>query len=66
MLAQLVVLLLFEIGLGASLTDHIKVGWSSLLVATVGVVLPFLLGWAASYWLLQQQSYYVHTLLARH
>ncbi len=64
MLAQLgVILLLFEIGLDASLADLMKVGWSSLMVATVGVVLPFLLGWAVSYWLLPQQSYYVHTFI---
>jgi len=55
MLAQLgVILLLFEIGLDASLADLMKVGWSSLLVATVGVVLPFFLGWAVSYWFLPQ------------
>ena len=45
-LAQLgVILLLFEIGLDASLADLMKVGVSSLLVAAVGVVLPFILGW---------------------
>lgn len=64
MLAQLgVILLLFEIGLDASLADLMKVGWSSLLVATVGVVLPFFLGWAVSYWFLPQQSYYVHSFI---
>ena len=64
MLAQLgVILLLFEIGLDASLADLMKVGASSLLVATVGVVLPFVLGWFASAWLLPDQSYYVHTFI---
>ena len=46
-LAQLgVILLLFEIGLDASLADLMKVGLSSLLVALIGVLLPFL--WAGS------------------
>ena len=50
-LAQLgVILLLFEIGLDASLADLMKVGLSSLLVALIGVVLPFLLGWLVSAW----------------
>jgi Kef-type K+ transport system membrane component KefB len=64
LLAQLgVILLLFEIGLDASLADLMKVGASSLLVATVGVVLPFVFGWFASAWLLPDQSYYVHTFI---
>ena len=56
-------LLLFEIGLDASLADLMKVGASSLLEATVGVVLPFVFGWFASAWLLPDQSYYVHTFI---
>ena len=61
-LAQLgVILLLFEIGLDASLADLMKVGVSSLLVAAVGVVLPFVLGWSVSAWLLPDRSFYVHT-----
>lgn len=64
LLAQLgVILLLFEIGLDASLADLVKVGVSSLLVATVGIVLPFVLGWLASAWLLPDQSYYVHAFI---
>jgi Na+:H+ antiporter len=64
LLAQLgVILLLFEIGLDASLADLMKVGASSLLVATVGVVLPFVLGWFASAWLLPNQSFYIHIFI---
>ena len=63
-LAQLgVILLLFEIGLDASLADLMKVGVSSLLVAAVGVVLPFILGWLVSAWLLPDRSFYVHTFI---
>ena len=40
-----VVLLLFEIGLETRLADLIKVGPVSALVAVVGVVLPFVLGY---------------------
>ena len=62
-LAQLgVILLLFEIGLDASLADLMKVGVSSLLVAAVGVVLPFI-GLVVSAWLLPDRSFYVHTFI---
>ena len=40
-----VVLLLFEIGLETRLMDLIKVGPVSALVAIVGVVLPFVMGY---------------------
>src|SRR5215203_3238883 len=47
LLAELgVALLLFNIGLETDLRSLFRVGWSSLLVATVGVVLPFAAGWA--------------------
>src|ERR1051325_8529466 len=58
-----VILLLFEVGLESSLADLIKVGVSSLLVAIVGVALPFVLGWAVSAWLMPEHSYYVHAFL---
>jgi Kef-type K+ transport system membrane component KefB len=48
-LAELgVILLLFEIGLETDLREMFRVGPASLSVATVGVILPFLLGFA--YW----------------
>ena len=48
-LAELgVIILLFEVGLESDLRQMIEVGWSSLLVALLGVVAPFLLGWAVS------------------
>jgi Kef-type K+ transport system membrane component KefB len=43
-----VVLLLFEIGLETDLREMFRVGPASLSVATVGVILPFALGFA--YW----------------
>src|SRR5690242_20400554 len=63
-LAELgVILLLFEVGLESSLADLMKVGVSSLLVAVVGVALPFVLGWAVSSRLLPEHSYYVHAFI---
>lgn len=41
-----VLILLFEIGLETDLQKLLKVGWASLAVAIVGVVLPFALGFA--------------------
>src|SRR3982751_546787 len=48
LLAELgVILLLFAIGLETDLGKLLKVGGASAAVATVGVVLPFVLGYAA-------------------
>jgi len=58
-----VILLLFEVGLDSSLADLMKVGLSSLLVATIGVFLPFGLGWSVSALLLPEHSFYVHTFI---
>ncbi len=58
-----VILLLFEVGLDSSLADLLKVGVSSFLVATIGVVLPFSLGWMASSFLLSEHSLYVHAFI---
>lgn len=43
-----VILLLFEVGLESNVAEMRKVGVSSFLVATVGVVAPFALGYLAS------------------
>jgi Kef-type K+ transport system membrane component KefB len=52
-LAELgVIILLFEVGLEANLGEMLEVGWSSLMVAVAGVVVPFFLGWGvAAYFL---------------
>jgi Na+:H+ antiporter len=48
-LAELgVIILLFEVGLESDLRQMMEVGRSSLLVAVLGVLAPFLLGWAVS------------------
>lgn len=58
-----VILLLFEVGLDSSLADLMKVGLSSLLVAVIGVVLPFGLGWLVSALMLSDHSFYVHAFI---
>src|SRR5215211_3157706 len=48
-LAELgVIILLFEVGLESDLKEMMEVGCSSLLVAVLGVIAPFLLGWGVS------------------
>jgi len=64
MLARLgVILLLFEVGLESTIGEMLSVGLSSLLVAVLGVVTPFLLGWGVGAWLLPGHSSYVHAFL---
>jgi Kef-type K+ transport system membrane component KefB len=41
----------------------LKVGLSAVLVASLGVVAPFALGWAVGIWLLPESSAYVHAFL---
>ncbi len=43
-----IIILLFEVGLESSVKEMRRVGLSSLLVATVGVVVPFVLGYLVS------------------
>jgi Kef-type K+ transport system membrane component KefB len=64
MLARLgVIILLFEVGLESTIAQMMKVGLSSFVVATVGVVAPFALGWGVGAWLLPDASQYVHAFL---
>jgi Kef-type K+ transport system membrane component KefB len=58
-----VLILLFEVGLESTIRQMLSVGFVSLVVATVGVVAPFLLGWGVGAWLLPDQSVYVHVFL---
>lgn len=64
LLARLgVIVLLFEVGLGSTVREMLHVGLSALLVACVGVVAPFVLGWAVGAWLLPGEGAYVHAFL---
>ncbi|MFL5483697.1 MAG: cation:proton antiporter [Gemmatimonadaceae bacterium] len=63
-LAQLgAVILLFEVGLESTVRDMMKVGVRSLVVAVLGVVTPWALGWWVGALLLPQQSVYVHAFI---
>jgi Na+:H+ antiporter len=64
LLAQLgAVILLFEVGLESTVRDMMRVGFRSLLVAVLGVVTPWALGWWVGSLLLPQHSSYVHAFL---
>jgi Kef-type K+ transport system membrane component KefB len=64
MLAQLgVLLLLFEVGLESTVREMLKVGAVALLVAVLGVVTPFALGWGVGALLLPGHSAYAHAFL---
>ena len=58
-----VILLLFQVGLESTVGQMLKVGASSFLVATIGVIGPFVLGWGVGAWLLPQASMYAHVFL---
>lgn len=63
-LAQIgVVILLFQVGLESTVRDMLRVGVPALLVAVLGVVTPFALGWGVGAWLLPQESVYAHAFL---
>jgi len=63
-LAQLgVLILLFAVGLESTVRDMLKVGLPSLLVAVLGVVTPFALGWGVGAVLLPEHSAYAHAFL---
>lgn len=64
MLARLgVLVLLFEVGLESTVGQMLKVGATSAVVAVLGVVTPFVLGWVVGAWLLPESSMYVHAYL---
>jgi len=58
-----VIVLLFEVGLESTVEQMRRVGLSSFLVAVLGVITPFALGWLAGIWLLPHHSPYVHAFL---
>lgn len=58
-----VIILLFEVGLESNIHDMLEVGWSSFLVALVGVILPMLLGWGVGVWFLPQANPLVHVFI---
>lgn len=63
-LAELgVIVLLFDVGLESDLREMMEVGWSSLLVAVLGVLAPFLLGWAVSAYFIPDEARLGHIFI---
>jgi Kef-type K+ transport system membrane component KefB len=58
-----VLVLLFEIGLESTVKQMLSVGLSAFLVATLGVIAPFVLGVGVGMWLLPEQGGTVHAFL---
>jgi Kef-type K+ transport system membrane component KefB len=58
-----VLLLLFEVGLESTVAQILHVGVSSFLVALLGVVTPFALGWGVGAWLVPEAGAYAHAFL---
>lgn len=58
-----VIILLFEVGLESDLKEMMEVGWSSLLVAVLGVIAPFFLGWAVSAYFIPDESRLAHIFI---
>lgn len=54
------ILLLFEVGVESDLFQLLAVGWSSLLVATLGVIAPMVLGYVVSTQLIPQAGWLSH------
>jgi len=63
-LAELgVIILLFEVGLESDLKEMVEVGPSSLLVAVLGVIAPFFLGWAVSAYFIPGEARLAHIFI---
>jgi Kef-type K+ transport system membrane component KefB len=63
-LAQIgVIILLFQVGLETTVKEMMGVGLASFLVAMIGVVLPFFLGWGVGWWFLPDANPLVHVFI---
>jgi Kef-type K+ transport system membrane component KefB len=58
-----VLLLLFAVGLESTVPQMLRLAKSALLVAVLGVLLPFVLGWMVGMWLLPEAGIHVHAFL---
>jgi Kef-type K+ transport system membrane component KefB len=58
-----VLILLFDVGLEADLRALVGVGPSATLVAAIGVVIPFVLGWGTARWLLPAEPALAHVFV---
>lgn len=55
-----VIILLFEVGLESNIHEMLGVGVTAFLVAAIGVIAPFILGYAVSCFFLPAATIYVH------
>ena len=58
-----VLILLFDVGLETDLRALLRVGWSSVLVAVIGLIAPMLLGWGAAFWLMPDSPAVAHVFM---
>ncbi|MBA2339086.1 MAG: cation:proton antiporter [Pyrinomonadaceae bacterium] len=58
-----VIILLFEVGLESNLGEMLEVGWSSLLVAVLGVLAPFFLGWGVAAYFIPDEATLGHIFI---
>lgn len=58
-----IMLLLFQVGLQSDVGKMAKVGVSSFLTATLGVIAPFFLGWGASKLFFPNESIFIHIFI---
>jgi Kef-type K+ transport system membrane component KefB len=58
-----VIILLFEVGLESNMREMLEVGWSSLLVAVLGVIAPFFLGWGVAAYFMPSEPRLAHIFI---
>ena len=58
-----VILLLFEVGLESSVKEMLSVGLTSLVVALIGVIVPFFLGWWVAALFYPNESIFIHVFV---
>jgi len=58
-----VLILLFEVGIESTVGEMLQVGMRALVVAVLGVVAPWILGWGVGALVLPHHSIYVHVFL---
>lgn len=58
-----VIILLFEVGLETNIKEMLSVGATSFVVAILGVVAPFFLGWGVSAFFLPDAPIYTHIFI---
>ena len=58
-----VLILLFQVGVESTVVEMMQVGWPAFIVAVLGVLAPFALGWGVGAWFLPDATPYVHAFL---